>query len=277
MCCRYQYAMGATLSLTSVNATAKLVNCSIDAARSSAVTGRKPSEIYLAETGQRLNLTFTNVTSCHTDTLFIEPDKLDRKVTLRGSNFCTDGTYATDTVNAHAADVIEGCDADAWQCGQHAACAPTSTVGIACTCGVVAGHGQKWGYAYGGDPSVIANSSGFDGCFEQWDASLASLSSSHCSAITPGLDPTLSEYACCTLRDAAHHAAPVAVVINTSLYGDRPRLTHGTRAPRSHSLPLWLCAPCTYSHSTTHPTSTHPTSARPPPPACMCCRRQSLK
>jgi len=233
---------GATLSLTAPNATAKLVNCSIDGRRAASAGDPMPTEIYLANTGADLNMTFVNVTSCHRRTIYIEPNQYDQKIVIRGGKFCEDSSYTgVELIDATVSAALRGCDDEEeyWQCGARAHCnAKTigaTTVGLTCACPrshTFPDGGFMWGYAYGGgdfvgDYEIQVNSSGFDGCFEQWDDKLVSLNASASAGkLMPAFSADVTEYAACTLRDSANHLMPVTVSVN-STYNEE---NHGTVA-----------------------------------------------
>lgn len=215
------YAQGATLAVDDDASLATLVNCSIDGARAKrheeAGAADVPSEIYLSTTSKALlNLTFVNLTSCHRDTLKV--DNADRHVIVRGSSICEDAPLPPDVVDARTKSLIAGCDeADApHQCGRRALCS-AGELGVTCTCPVKGPSSAPlpepmWGYPYGGD-AVIPGSAGFDGCFEQWNASLGNLSGSGC-LVAPAFAPAATELACCALRSHNGPATPVHATVH---------------------------------------------------------------
>lgn len=224
-----KYAQGSTLALTAINATATLVNCTIDADRTRRYGGDDmPSELFVGPAGAVLNLTFVNITSCHKGTLLLEdpgqPGHADKKLILRGSSVCADGTLETNTVDAATRAMIAGCDEPEeapWQCGRRAVCTPHPIeLGVTCECPSGSPLPEAmWGFPYGGDDAVIPGSHGFDGCFEQWDASLDTLDATGCTVLPNITNATRSDYACCALR-AADHTSPVRTVVNATADGE---------------------------------------------------------
>ena len=84
------------------NATAILTNCTIDGSRARAHPNCNgsdpstahlcPSELYIALGSTLLNLTFTNITSCHRNLILVNPDHAKKKIVIRGGEICQDGT-----------------------------------------------------------------------------------------------------------------------------------------------------------------------------------------
>lgn len=159
-----RYVQGATLSMTEVNASTTMLNCTIDGGSTKAQPSDgsfRPSELYVSASGTLLNLTFTNITNCHpgggpraTDpsggnsgVLLLEapgtPKHPDRKVVVRGSHVCEDGSYTKLAINAQTLKFIAGCADAPWQCGDRAHCTElefgvghmAGRLGVACACG----------------------------------------------------------------------------------------------------------------------------------------------
>jgi len=217
----HAYPQGATLAIDGDALLATLVNCSIDGARAlrheAAGWADVPSEIYLStKSNALLNLTFVNLTSCHRDTLKV--DNGDRKVVVRGSSICEDAPLPPDVIDTRTKSMVAGCDeADVpHQCGRRALCS-ASTLGVSCSCPVKGPSSAPlpepmWGYPYGGDP-IIPGSAGFDGCFEQWNASLGNVSGSGCR-VAPTFAPAATDLACCALRSRNGPAMPVHATVH---------------------------------------------------------------
>ena len=238
----YNYAQGATLALTEVNATGTLLNCTIDAGRARRSMDQDiPSELFALSSGALLNLTFVKMTNCHRDVIKLEapgtPGHPDRKVIVRGSSLCADGSAGADAVDPQTLAMIAGCAQPGWQCGERAVCTELATlsggvagaplvsapaaasaplkIGIQCECprASTLRPENEWGFPYGGDP-IIPGSSGFDGCFEQWDAALGELSASGCAVTPPDVTSGRLDYACCALRDAAQPSRAVSAAVH---------------------------------------------------------------
>ena len=227
---------GATLAnVGGTAASAFLQNCTIDAKRA-AKTKKTPqqvnawvSEFFNSAPESVLNLTFVEITNCHTNLIALEdpgsPKHPDHKVIVRGSSICGDGSFdPKKTISDQTKPWVAKCTEPQapWQCGDRAMCseftlvdtdefesgsgdAPPANVGISCECPTAAGPEGKsttmWGFPYGGDAFAWPSSGGFAGCFEQWNPSLEDLVGTSCK-VAPSFDPRepSTDYACCALR-----------------------------------------------------------------------------
>jgi len=172
------------------------------------------------------------------------------KAALRGGSFCEDGSREYDgalaSISSDTLAMLRGCDDDeppacgpGAQCTQQLDNTPTAEgfLGVRCDCPSVAGHGKKWGFAYGAD-EAIPHSEGFAGCFEQWRPELSVLTADVCG-LTPPFDPATLNSTCCALRpttsatvnatadafDHAHLAPSSASTVTVALSEAAPSAT----------------------------------------------------
>ena len=230
---------GAAIAVSQHDASATLVNCTFNASHMGSRLVHKPgctldqswcnsfpSEIYVANKNATLNLTFVTMTNCHNNSLYIDKNSIDKKVTVRGSSLCEDAPIKPGTIRDDLLPHIDKCadaDDDTWLCGVKATCtdaAKGAGFGVSCDCPTALKPGdgptQLWGFAYGGDEDIIPGSAGFAGCFEQWAAQLSGIGADVCAPV-PGaapFGPATTDATCCVPQHVTNMT--VTAVADTS-------------------------------------------------------------